>query len=162
MKRRHTRGDAVRIAADIRARRPDIVFGADLIAGFPTETDAMFQNTLKLVEDCGLTHLHVFPFSPREGTPAARMPQVPASIAKARAASLRERGDIAFDRHRRSLAGTRQRMLVERGGRGRTPDFTLAAIGFGLPGDVVDAILTLDGDDALVALPLADALSAAA
>ncbi|WP_062206383.1 tRNA (N(6)-L-threonylcarbamoyladenosine(37)-C(2))-methylthiotransferase MtaB [Aureimonas sp. AU12] len=162
MKRRHTRNDAVRVCAEIRALRPDIVFGADLIAGFPTETDAMFQNTLKLVEDCGLTHLHVFPFSPREGTPAARMPQVPASIAKARAANLRERGDIAFDRHRRSLAGTRQRMLVERGGRGRTPDFTLAAIGFGLPGDVVDAILTLDGDDALVALPLADALSAAA
>ncbi|MBB3999936.1 threonylcarbamoyladenosine tRNA methylthiotransferase MtaB [Aureimonas pseudogalii] len=162
MKRRHTRVDAVRIAAAIRARRPDIVFGADLIAGFPTETDAMAENTLALIEDCGLTHLHVFPFSPREGTPAARMPQVPVSVAKARAATLRERGERALDRHRRRLAGTRQRLLVERGGRARTEDFTLAAIGFGLPGEIVDAILHLDGAGALQARPLSATPSGAA
>ena len=162
MKRRHTRGDAVRIAAAIRARRPDIVFGADLIAGFPTETDAMAANTLALIEDCGLTHLHVFPFSPREGTPAARMPQVPAAVAKARAAALRERGERALDRHRRRLTGTHQRLLVERGGRARTEDFTLAAIGFGLPGEIVDAILHLDGAGALQARPVSAALSGAA
>ena len=92
MKRRHSRADAVSFCAQLRRRRPEIVFGADIIAGFPTETEAMFQNTLALVADCGLTHLHVFPFSARPGTPAARMPPVAPEIVKARAKRLREAG----------------------------------------------------------------------
>ncbi len=92
MKRRHNRADAVAICAEIRRRRPDAALGADLIAGFPTETDAMFNNTLALIDECGLTHLHVFPYSPREGTPAANMPQVPMDIRRERAAKLRAAG----------------------------------------------------------------------
>ena len=93
MKRRHNRADAVAICAEIRRLRPDAVLGADLIAGFPTETDAMFDNTLALIDECGLTHLHVFPYSPREGTPAANMPQVAKEIRRERAAKLRAAGD---------------------------------------------------------------------
>ncbi|MEL6375519.1 MAG: tRNA (N(6)-L-threonylcarbamoyladenosine(37)-C(2))-methylthiotransferase MtaB, partial [Pseudomonadota bacterium] len=89
MKRRHLREDAVRFCADMRARRPEIVFGADLIAGFPTETEAMFEESLRLVEDCGLTWLHVFPYSARKGTPAARMPQLPKAVRAERAERLR-------------------------------------------------------------------------
>ncbi len=96
MKRRHLRADAIAFCAEARRLRPDIVFGADLIAGFPTETEAMFQQTLDLVEECGLTHLHVFPFSPRPGTPAARMPQVAGAVVKERARRLRERGAAAL------------------------------------------------------------------
>ncbi|MDA0652821.1 MAG: tRNA (N(6)-L-threonylcarbamoyladenosine(37)-C(2))-methylthiotransferase MtaB, partial [Proteobacteria bacterium] len=92
MKRRHNRADAVAICAEIRRLRPDAALGADLIAGFPTETDAMFGNTLALIDECGLTHLHVFPYSPREGTPAANMPQVPMGIRRERAAKLRAAG----------------------------------------------------------------------
>jgi threonylcarbamoyladenosine tRNA methylthiotransferase MtaB len=126
MKRRHSRADAVRFCAALRAARPDIVFGADFIAGFPTETDEMFERTLALVDDCGLTHLHVFPFSPRPGTPAARMPQVPRDIAKARAARLREAGEAALGRHLAAQAGKTLRLLVERGGMARAADFTAA------------------------------------
>ncbi|MCQ8783678.1 tRNA (N(6)-L-threonylcarbamoyladenosine(37)-C(2))-methylthiotransferase MtaB [Mangrovibrevibacter kandeliae] len=142
MKRRHSRDDAIRFCAEMRSRRPDIVYGADIIAGFPTETEAMFENSLKLVEDCGLTHLHVFPFSPREGTPAARMPQLPKALVKARAARLRAAGDTAFRAHLARLVGTRQRVLVEREGLGRTEDFTLTEIDGGLPGAILDAIIT--------------------
>src|SRR3984885_8778820 len=96
MKRRHTRHDAIAFCDTVRRLRPDTVFGADLLAGFPTETDGMFQNTLDLVEECGLTHLHVFPFSPRPDTPAARMPQLPRDVVKERARRLRERGALAL------------------------------------------------------------------
>ena len=96
MKRRHLRDDSIRFCEEVRALRPDIVFGADIIAGFPTETEAMFENSLKIVEECGLTHLHVFPFSPREGTPAARMPQVRREVVKERAARLRAVGERAY------------------------------------------------------------------
>ena len=96
MKRRHLRDDSIRFCEDVRRLRPDIVFGADIIAGFPTETEEMFENSLKIVEECGLTHLHVFPFSPREGTPAARMPQVPREVVKERAARLRAAGERAY------------------------------------------------------------------
>ena len=96
MKRRHFRADAIRFCAALRRRRPEIVFGADVIAGFPTETDAMLENTLALVADCGLTHLHVFPFSARPGTPAAKMPPVAPEIVKARAKRLREAGAAAL------------------------------------------------------------------
>ncbi len=97
MKRRHLRDDSIRFCEDVRALRPDIVFGADIIAGFPTETEEMFANSMKIVEECGLTHLHVFPYSAREGTPAARMPQVRREIVKDRAKRLRAVGDRAYE-----------------------------------------------------------------
>src|SRR5690606_23523039 len=112
MKRRHLRDDTIRFCEDVRRLRPDIVFGADIIAGFPTETDAMFENSLKIVEECGLTHLHIFPYSPRQGTPAARMPQVDRRIVKERAALLRQAGDAAYRRHLDRLVGTSQRILI--------------------------------------------------
>ena len=151
MKRRHMRDDAIRFCEDMRALRPGIAFGADIIAGFPTETDEMFENSLKIVEECGLTHLHVFPFSPREGTPAARMPQVDRGIVKQRAALLRAAGDAAHARHLASLAGSRQHVLVEREGLGRPEDFTLAAIDAGQAGEIVEAAITGNDGDKLIA-----------
>jgi threonylcarbamoyladenosine tRNA methylthiotransferase MtaB len=145
MKRRHLRDDAVRFCADLRARRPDIVFGADLIAGFPTETEAMFENSLRLVDDCGLTLLHVFPFSPRPGTPAARMPQVAKAVAKERAARLRAAGDAAFRRHLDGEIGRRRTVLVEKGAEGRTEQFTMTAVanlGDGQAGRIVPVTIT--------------------
>ena len=112
----------------MRAARPEVAFGADLIAGFPTETDAMFDNTLNLIGEAGLTVLHVFPFSPRNGTPAARMPQIPKAVAKSRAAQLRARGDAAMATRMTALNGTTQTLLVERGGIGRTECFAPARI----------------------------------
>jgi threonylcarbamoyladenosine tRNA methylthiotransferase MtaB len=123
MKRRHLRDDAIRFCDEVRRLRPDIVFGADLIAGFPTETEAMFANTLALVDECGLTYLHVFPFSPRKGTPAARMPQVDRRVVKERATRLREKGEAAHARYLDRLAGTRIEILMEREEIGRTPQF---------------------------------------
>jgi threonylcarbamoyladenosine tRNA methylthiotransferase MtaB len=155
MKRRHSRDDSIRFCEEVRRLRPDIVFGADLIAGFPTETEAMFQNSLRIVEECGLTHLHVFPFSPREGTPAARMPQVNRRTVKERAARLRASGDAAYRRHLASLAGSSQRILVEREGLGRTEGFTLAAVGAGMPGDIVEAVVTGHDGGKLTAAPAA-------
>ncbi|MEZ5784162.1 MAG: tRNA (N(6)-L-threonylcarbamoyladenosine(37)-C(2))-methylthiotransferase MtaB [Rhizobiaceae bacterium] len=154
MKRRHLRDDSIRFCEDVRRLRPDIVFGADIIAGFPTETDAMFENSLKLVDECGLTHLHVFPFSPREGTPAARMPQLDRGIVKARAASLREAGDRAYAHHLGSLSGTPQRVLVEREGLGRTEGFTLATVPCGLPGEIVEATIAGHDGSRLIAVPV--------
>ncbi len=151
MKRRHLRDDAIRFCEETRALRPDIVFGADIIAGFPTETDEMFENSLKIVEECGLTQLHVFPFSPREGTPAARMPQVDRRAVKDRAARLRATGDAAHARHLASLAGSAQNVLVERNGLGRTEDFTLTAIDTGSIGEIVAADIVGHDDDRLVA-----------
>ncbi len=124
MKRRHSREEAIDLCAQLKAARPDIAFGADLIAGFPTETEAMFENTLKLVEECGLSYLHVFPFSPRTGTPAARMPAVPPAIAKQRAARLRDVGAAALVRHLDRHVGTVGEVLVEREGLGRLADFS--------------------------------------
>ncbi|MCW2306765.1 tRNA (N(6)-L-threonylcarbamoyladenosine(37)-C(2))-methylthiotransferase MtaB [Rhodobium gokarnense] len=137
MKRRHLRDDAIRFCEEIRARRPDVVFGADLIAGFPTETEAMFQNTLDLVAACGLTYLHVFPFSPRPGTPAAKMPQVERAIAKERAARLRGAGAAAYARHLAGEIGSRRQVLIERDGLGRTEQFTETALEGAAPGDIV-------------------------
>jgi threonylcarbamoyladenosine tRNA methylthiotransferase MtaB len=116
MKRRHLRADAIVFCAEARRLRPGIVFGADLIAGFPTETEARFRNSLALVDDCGLTFLHVFPFSARTGTPAAKMPQLGRSIAKERACRLREKGETALRRHLASEVGRRRSVLFERGG----------------------------------------------
>ena len=128
MKRRHTRADTVSFCETVRRARPNAAFGADLIAGFPTETDAMFDNTLNLIGEAGLTVLHVFPFSPRNGTPAARMPQIPKAVAKSRAAQLRARGDAAMATRMTALNGTTQTLLVERGGIGRTECFAPARI----------------------------------
>ena len=153
MKRRHLRDDAIRFCEETRRARPDIVFGADIIAGFPTETDAMFENSLRLVEECGLTHLHVFPFSPRKGTPAARMPQLDRSIVKERATRLRAAGDAAHRRHLESLVGSAQRVLVEREGLGRTEGFTVATLGFGTPGEIVDTVISGHDGERLVARP---------
>ncbi|CDX40149.1 Threonylcarbamoyladenosine tRNA methylthiotransferase MtaB [Mesorhizobium plurifarium] len=155
MKRRHLRDQSIRFCEDVRKLRPGVVFGADIIAGFPTETEAMFENSEKIVEECGLTHLHVFPFSPREGTPAARMPQVRREVVKARAARLRAAGEAAYRRHLSSLAGTRQSILIERDGLGRTEGFTLAAIDTGAPGEIVEAIITGHDGARLIAAPFA-------
>jgi threonylcarbamoyladenosine tRNA methylthiotransferase MtaB len=114
MKRRHLRADAVRFAEQVRRLRPDVVFGADLIAGFPTEDEAMFRNSLALVEDCGLTFLHVFPYSARNGTPAAKMPQVPGDVRKERAARLRAAGRAATQRYFADRLGAPVSVLIER------------------------------------------------
>ena len=124
MKRRHLRGDVIALCAQIRRLRPDTVLGADLIAGFPTETEAMFQRTLDLVEECGLTHLHVFPFSPRPGTPAARMPQLDRDVVKDRARRLRARGAAALRRHLDAEVGATRRVLAEFRDSGHTEHFT--------------------------------------
>ncbi|PWJ74823.1 threonylcarbamoyladenosine tRNA methylthiotransferase MtaB [Pseudaminobacter salicylatoxidans] len=155
MKRRHLRDDSIRFCEEVRRMRPDIVFGADIIAGFPTETEAMFENSLNIVEECGLTHLHVFPFSPREGTPAARMPQVDGRAIKERAARLRAAGEAAYRRHLEQLVGTRQSILVERDGLGRTEGFTLAAIEGGAPGSILAATITGQDGARLIAAPTA-------
>ena len=124
MKRRHLRDDAINFCLEMRSVRPDIVYGADIIAGFPTETEEMFENSLRLIEDCGLTWLHVFPFSPREGTPAARMPQMDRSIIKERAARLRSRGELAVQNHLAAQIGLEHNILIENERMGRTEGFT--------------------------------------
>ncbi|MGB3278465.1 MAG: tRNA (N(6)-L-threonylcarbamoyladenosine(37)-C(2))-methylthiotransferase MtaB [Pseudorhodobacter sp.] len=124
MKRRHLRDDSIAFCEDARRLRPDMVFGADIIAGFPTETEAMFENALKLVTDCDLTFLHVFPYSPRKGTPAARMPAVKGPDIKARAARLRAAGQLALQRHLTSQIGRTHHILMESPRMGRSAQFT--------------------------------------
>lgn len=124
MKRRHLRDDAVDFCSKMRVARPDIIYGADIIAGFPTETEEMFENSLKLIEDCGLTWLHIFPFSPREGTPAARMPQLDRSIVKERAGRLRSYGELAVKDHLAKQVGSTHNVLIENLRMGRTEGFT--------------------------------------
>ncbi|MCI5074969.1 tRNA (N(6)-L-threonylcarbamoyladenosine(37)-C(2))-methylthiotransferase MtaB [Oricola sp.] len=147
MKRRHAREDSIRFCEDVRRLRPDAAFGADIIAGFPTETEAHFDNSLAVIEECGLAHCHVFPFSPREGTPAARMPQLPRSVVKERARRLREVADAAWTRHMQGLVGTRQEVLIERDALGRTADFSLVEIAGcdAAPGEIVPVVI--DGHD---------------
>ncbi|MCE3230555.1 MAG: 2-methylthioadenine synthase, partial [Alphaproteobacteria bacterium] len=113
MKRRHSRNDAIAFCEKARLLRPDVVFGADLIAGFPTETEDMFDNTLRSIDDCGLTYLHVFPYSSRPGTPASRMPQLPGPVVKKRAAVLRQKGEEALHKFYQSCVGQEVRFLVE-------------------------------------------------
>jgi len=124
MKRRHSRADAVSFCDQVRSLRSDMVFGADLIAGFPTESDTMFAGSLSLIDDCGLTFLHVFPFSARPGTPAARMRQVHGGVIAERAAALRDKGVAALRRHLESAKGRQIQVLIESAGRGRAEDFT--------------------------------------
>ena len=152
MKRRHLRDDAIRFCAEIRALRPEMVFGADIIAGFPTETEAMFQRSLDLVKDCGLTFLHVFPFSPRKGTPAARMPQVKGPEIKDRAARLRAVGDTALNQHLLQQVGRVHRVLTEGQRLGRTEQFTEVAFADDQPeGTILDVLIRgQDGAQLLV------------
>jgi len=138
MKRRHGRGDTIRFCEDVRRLRPDAAFGADLIAGFPTETEHMFENTLALIDDAGLSYTHVFPFSPRTGTPAARMPQLKRDVVKERAGRLRLKGEAQLGRHLHALVGSEQELLIEKDGLGRTRCFAQAGIG-GVPGSLVRA-----------------------
>lgn len=153
MKRRHLRDQSIRFCNELRGKRPEMVYGADLIAGFPTETDQMFENTLALVDECGLTHLHVFPFSPREGTPAARMPQVDRAIVKARAEKLRLKGEKAFFKHLEDLQNTEHMILVEHDGIGRTEDFTLTKIDGAIAGTIVKGrIVGHDGNKLIAKL----------
>jgi threonylcarbamoyladenosine tRNA methylthiotransferase MtaB len=143
MKRRHSRADAIDFCNQVRRLRPDVAFGGDIIAGFPTETEDMFNRSLDLVDECGLTQLHVFPFSPRPGTPAARMPQVAGDVVKDRARCLREKGDAAMRRHLDSEVGARRRVLTERGGMARTPQFTPVRLAHPVePGLMLDVALT--------------------
>jgi threonylcarbamoyladenosine tRNA methylthiotransferase MtaB len=161
MKRRHSRADALKLAAEVRAVRPDTAFGADLIAGFPTETEEMFENSLRLVEEAGLAFLHVFPFSPRPGTPAERMPQLPKATVKDRAARLRAAGEAALARHLDRQLGRTVLGLVERPGVARAEDFTeIAFEGPGAPGEIV--ALTVAGHDGRRALARPAAQEAAA
>ncbi len=124
MKRRHSREEAIGLISRLKAKRPDIAFGADFIAGFPTETDAAFENTLSLIDICGLAYIHAFPYSAREGTPAARMPPVAGPLIKSRAARLRETGQAALARHLSQHVGREAIALLESGGRARLPDFS--------------------------------------
>ena len=155
MKRRHLRDDAIRFCEDMRRARPDIVYGADLIAGFPTETEAMFENSLALLKDCGLTWLHVFPYSRRKGTPAARMPQVVKSEIKARAARLREAGAMAETAYLKSQTGTQHRVLIERTNMGRTETFAEVHFADDQPvGLIVETSVNIDAAGRLIASSL--------
>ncbi len=146
MKRRHTREQAIAFCDQVRRLRPDVVFGADIIAGFPTETDAMFARSLDLVDACKLTQLHVFPFSARPGTPAARMPQLNREIVKQRARRLREKGEAALRAHLDAQVGHRRLVLTERGGVGHTEQFTSVKLAAPVaPGAILD--LTMMGHD---------------
>jgi len=136
MKRRHSRQAAIDFCIQVRRLRPDIVLGADIIAGFPTETEAMFARSLDLIEECGLTFLHVFPFSPRPGTPAARMPQVEGGLVKERARRLRNAGEAALRRRFESEIGATRQVLIESASQGRTEHFLPVAISGETPGAV--------------------------
>ena len=150
MKRRHSRAQALDVAARARAARPDVVFGADLIAGFPTESETMFANTLEAIEEFGLTYLHVFPFSPRPGTPAARMPQVPGPVRQERAARLRVAGERARARFFAGCVGERVEVLVEQERIGRCPWYAPVALDFaGTPGSLVPVRLVAADADRL-------------
>ncbi|WP_375175880.1 tRNA (N(6)-L-threonylcarbamoyladenosine(37)-C(2))-methylthiotransferase MtaB [Pseudooceanicola sp.] len=143
MKRRHLRDDAIRFCEEAISLRPGMTFGADIIAGFPTETEAMFENSLRLVEDCHLTWLHVFPYSPRPGTPAARMPQVRGPQIKDRAARLRAAGESRVTAHLESQVGTRQAVLMEGPRMGRTEQFAEVRFDADQPeGQIISAVIT--------------------
>jgi threonylcarbamoyladenosine tRNA methylthiotransferase MtaB len=145
MKRRHLRSDALAFCAEVRRLRPDVTFGADLIAGFPTETEAMFARSQELIEACGLTFLHVFPYSPRPGTPAARMPQVAPDVIRARAKRLRAAGEAALRRRLAHEVGACRDVLIESATQGRTEHFLPVAITGETPGTV--RRLTIAGND---------------
>jgi threonylcarbamoyladenosine tRNA methylthiotransferase MtaB len=143
MKRRHSRADTIAFCETVRRLRPDAAFGADLITGFPTESEAMFENSLKLVDDAGLTGLHVFPFSPRKGTPAARMPQLGLRVARERGARLRAKGEEARNKHFHMLTGMTRSVLVEKPGFGHSECFApIAFEGAANPGAIMSVLVT--------------------
>jgi threonylcarbamoyladenosine tRNA methylthiotransferase MtaB len=150
MKRRHLRSDTLEFVTRVRTLRPDMAFGADIIAGFPTETEAMFESSLSIVSEAQLTYLHVFPYSPRLGTPAARMPQVPRAVAKARAAKLRAEGGVQYNKLCESRIGTVESVLVERNGMGRTEQFVPIAVPGHAAGELIAARVTGVNDSGLV------------
>ena len=149
MKRRHLRDDALAIVDKLRSRRPDMVFGADIIAGFPTETEAMFENSLRFITEADITYIHAFPYSPRPGMPAARMPQVGKAVAKERAARLRVAGDVQFAALCQTRIGRVESVLVERSGIGRTEHFLPVAVGKDQAGKLVSMRMTGAGADGL-------------
>ena len=152
MKRRHSREQAISFTSKVRKLRPDIIFGADFITGFPTESDAMFENTLNLVEECGLTYLHVFPYSPRPETPAALMPQVEQQKIKDRAELLRSIGVMALNKHINNEVGISRSVLIERDGFGRTEHFTPVKVSGGKPGPIVEVNIVGHSDNKLVGI----------
>ncbi len=152
MKRRHLRDDAIRFTEEARKLRPEMTFGADIIAGFPTETDTMFANSLKLIDDCHLTWLHVFPYSARPGTPAARMPAVSGATIKTRASALRRAGDAAVTRHLNTQIGQTHRILLESPRMGRTEQFAEVTFGADQPeGAIISAKITGTAENRLTA-----------
>jgi threonylcarbamoyladenosine tRNA methylthiotransferase MtaB len=155
MKRRHSRAHAVSFCEEVRRLRPDMVFGADLIAGFPTESEEMFAGSMSLIDDCELTFLHVFPFSARPGTPAARMRQLNGAVIASRAARLREKGVEALRRHLVNAKGKHIQVLMESEGRGRAGDFTPVKIEAeeGAP-KLIDAVVNGHDGSALIARTL--------
>ncbi len=156
MKRRHSRAQSVALAERLRAARPDIAIGADLIAGFPTETEAMFENSRALIMDCGIVHAHIFPYSPRAGTPAARMPQLEPEVVRARAAQLRAEAEGLRARWLQSLVGSSQQVLVERpGDRGHAGNFAEARLSQTEPvGSIVQVKINAVSNDKLEATPV--------
>ncbi len=158
MKRRHLRDDALAVIAKLRGLRPDMVFGADIIAGFPTETEAMFDNSLRFIEEARLTYIHAFPYSPRPGTPAARMPQVDKAVARRRATLLRQAGEKQFAALCQTRLGATESVLVERNGLGRTEHFIPVHVAQGAAGELLKVQVTGLGPDGLVG----EALRAAA
>ena len=162
MKRRHSRGQAVELCGRLREARPAMAFGADIIAGFPTETEEMFQASVDLISDCGLSYIHVFPFSPRQGTPAAKMPQLDRALVKDRAARLRAAADQALTDHLLARTGQDGIVLIEeiKNGvpRGRLADFTdvhLPGADDLVPGQRTHATITSQDERHLVAQPAA-------
>jgi len=150
MKRRHSRDDALGVIEKLRSIRPNMVFGADIIAGFPTETDAMFENTLRFIGEAGITYIHAFPYSPRPGTPAARMPQVSKGVARARAGLLRAEGEKRFAALCDTRLGRIENVLMERGGLGRTEQFVPVSVAGVEPGELIAVEITRRGPDGLV------------
>ena len=142
MKRRHARADALRFIEDVRRLRPDVSFGADMIAGFPTETDAMFDNAASMAREAGIAFLHVFPYSPRPGTPAARMPQLDRALVKERAARLRAVGTDLHNAHLDAMVDSEQMLLVENNGLAHTENFTLVGAAGLKPRDLVPVVIT--------------------
>jgi len=155
MKRRHSRADAIETVARLKAARPQIAIGADLIAGFPTETDAMAENSLRLVEECDIVMGHIFPYSPKRGTPAARMPQVPPPVARERARRLREACAARRATWLAGMVGTRQKVLMEKDGFGHAENFAPVQIHHSREagGDVVEVLVTGLGDGTLIGHP---------
>ena len=160
MKRRHSSADARAFCKKARNLRPEISFGADMIAGFPTETEAMFENAVRLAGDCGIAHLHVFPYSPRPGTPAARMPQLDRALVKERAGRLRETGKRLAETHLASMVGRQETILVENNGLAHTENFTLVDAAGLKPRDLVPVTITGHNGKHLTMRPLIAAATA--